>query len=48
VYKRQAMVFGYQVSQGIGFEMRTVGALAFRFVVWAAIALALYRAGRPE
>jgi len=43
-----AMVFGYQVSQGIGFEMRTVGALAFRFVVWAAIALALFRAGRPE
>lgn len=38
-----ALGFGFQVTQGAAFEMRTVGALALRFGFWAAIAIALYR-----
>jgi len=39
-----AVAFGVWVVQGGGFEMRTIGALAFRFAVWAAIAWAVFRA----
>ena len=39
-----ALAFGFQVMQGQAFEMRTVGALALRFGIWMAIALALRRA----
>ena len=42
-----AVAFGAWVIHGGGFEMRTVGALAFRFGVWAAIAWAVFRA-RPR
>ncbi|NND17791.1 MAG: hypothetical protein HKN98_04360 [Silicimonas sp.] len=36
--------FAVWVLQGGGFEMRTVGALALRFGVWAAISWAVFRA----
>lgn len=35
-----AGIFGYTIIQGADFEMRTVGALILRAVVWAALALA--------
>jgi len=41
-----AVAFGAWVVLGGSFEMRTVGALALRFGVWAAIAWAVFRA-RP-
>lgn len=43
-----ALVFTYQVMHGVPFEMRTVGALALRFGVWAGIALALSSARRAK
>ncbi|MGB7244462.1 MAG: hypothetical protein WBC93_20545 [Sulfitobacter sp.] len=39
-----AVAFGVWVIQGGDFEMRTVGALALRFAVWAAISWAVLRA----
>ena len=38
--------FSIVVLRGEAFEMRTVGALAFRFIFWAAVALLAYRAFR--
>jgi hypothetical protein len=38
--------FAFLVLRGEAFEMRTVGALAFRFVFWAAVALLAHRATR--
>lgn len=43
-----ALAFGFLVLNGAAFEMRTVGALALRFGVWVAIALALARAIRGK
>jgi hypothetical protein len=41
-----AIAFGTHVYAGGAFEMRTVGALAFRIVVWAGIVTALRRTWR--
>lgn len=41
-----ALGFSVVVLQGGAFEMRTVGALAFRFAFWAAIAVFAHRAMR--
>lgn len=38
--------FAFMVMRGTAFEMRTVGALSFRFVFWAVIALMSARAVR--
>lgn len=38
--------FAAVVLQGAAFEMRTAGALAFRFAFWAAVAAVAYRAAR--
>ncbi len=38
--------FGLVVLSGAAFEMRTVGALGFRFLFWAVIAVATLRAAR--
>lgn len=38
--------FALHVLNGGAYETRTVGALALRFLVWVAILLALWRAGR--
>lgn len=43
-----ALGFGYQVSQGAAYEIRTIGALALRFGVWVIISLALMRAGSQK
>lgn len=41
-----ALVFAVVIRGGAAFELRTVGALAFRIALWLAIALALGRPGR--
>jgi hypothetical protein len=41
-----ALVFATMVLRGDAYEMRTVGALAFRFVFWAVVALLAQRALR--
>ncbi|SDQ14386.1 hypothetical protein [Pseudovibrio sp. Tun.PSC04-5.I4] len=38
-----ALGFGFQVSQGVAYGMRTVGALALRIGVWIVITLTLMR-----
>ncbi|SDQ15164.1 hypothetical protein [Pseudovibrio sp. Tun.PSC04-5.I4] len=38
-----ALGFGFQVFQGVAYEMRTVGALALRIGVWTVITLSLMR-----
>jgi len=43
-----ALGFAYVVLRGTPFEMRTVGALAFRFVFWAGVAWSAYRAGHQQ
>jgi len=40
-----ALGFGFQVSHGQAYEVRTIGALALRIGVWTAISIALMRAG---
>ena len=42
-----ATAFGAWVLQGGGYEMRTVGSLTLRFVVWAVISWAVFHA-RPR
>ena len=39
-----AVALGVWVIQGGGYETRTVGALALRFAIWAAISWAVFRA----
>ena len=41
-----ALVFATMVLRGDAFEIRTVGALAFRFIFWAVVALLAQRATR--
>ena len=41
-----AVGFGIVVTSGQEFEMRTIGALGFRFLVWAGIAVWLIRSTR--
>lgn len=41
-----ALGFAFLVLRGEAFEMRTVGALALRFVFWVAVALLAHRATR--
>ncbi len=43
-----AFGFAYVVLRGTPFEMRTVGALALRFVFWAGVAWSAYRAGYQQ
>lgn len=43
-----ALGFAYVVLRGAPFEMRTVGALALRFVFWAGVAWSAYRAGHQQ
>lgn len=41
-----AALFALSIAQGAAYEMRTVGALLFRVVLWAAVAVALYQQAR--
>jgi hypothetical protein len=40
-------LFGLRAYQGVGFEMRTVGAMALRLTVWIVIAAIAYRSRKP-
>lgn len=43
-----ALGFAYVVLRGTSFEMRTVGALALRFIFWAGVAWSAFRAGHQQ